>query len=380
MDAVTVTADSGTDLECLLTCEPLLGSIDRLIVVDNASTDGSGELARRAGAVVLRRDRREGYARCVNLAVRHTQGPSFAVLNPDICFPDERSLADLERHFDDDPALGVVAPALVLPNGRLQDSARQIPTPLDLAFRRCFSPRRGAIDASGEVPWVVGACFLARREAWEAVGGLDERYFLYFEDVDLGWRLRQAGWTTRLDRDVRVQHRHAAASRKSLLEWATRRHVASAARFYRNNPRFIYSGQVPEVGVRQAGHPRRLVTEGEAGGSLPVPPPQVPAPQVPAPQVPTPQVPARAATVGRQATGWLATAEPPTPTATTLPAEDRQSDTASRWLLRPAESAMFQAAAPIQDATRWLVSDGPAPTPRDHSRDGWLPARESLST
>lgn len=247
MDAVTVTADSRKDLEKLLACEPLRRSFDQLIVVDNMSSDGSAEVARKAGAVVIPVTPRQGYSRCVNLGVIHTTGPHFAVLNPDIAFPDEQALPALEAHFEE-PDVGLVAPALVLPDGQLQDSARQIPTPLDLVMRRGgIDPRRGEIDSGGDVPWVVGACFVARRAAWEAVGGFDESYALYFEDVDLCWRLRQAGWKTRLDHTVRVEHKHGAASRKNLLGWAARQHLTSAARFYRANPRFIWSPRLPVV-------------------------------------------------------------------------------------------------------------------------------------
>lgn len=260
MDAVTVTRNSGADLQQLLACEPLRRSFDRLIVVDNMSSDGSAELARQAGATVIACRQLGGYGSCVNLGVQHTNGPRFAVLNPDIWFSDDQVVPHLNRHLDE-PAVGLVAPALVLPDGRFQDSAREVPTPLDLVLRRRLAPRRGAIDVTGDVPWVVGACFIARRDAWDEVGGFDESYFLYFEDVDLCWRLRQAGWITRLDREVRVRHGHAAASRKSIFGWATRAHVASAARFYQANPRFICSRRLPSGVQREGG-----ATAGEVSG------------------------------------------------------------------------------------------------------------------
>lgn len=237
--------NSQPDLARLLSCEPLGDAFDQLIVVDNSSTDASADIARRAGAQVVSLRRRSGYGACVNAGARHTTGSRFAVLNPDITFDDADVFERLERHLDD-PTVGLVAPALVLPDGRIQDSARQIPTPLDLVLRRRLNPERGAIRISGEVPWVVGACFIVRREAWEAVGGFDERYFLYFEDVDLCWRMRRAGWSTVLDCKVRVRHRYERASRKSLLGFATRQHIQSASRFYLKNPRFVISRRLPD--------------------------------------------------------------------------------------------------------------------------------------
>jgi N-acetylglucosaminyl-diphospho-decaprenol L-rhamnosyltransferase len=242
MDAVTVTANSGRDLEKLLACEPLMKSFDRLIVVDNLSTDGSAGMASAGGAEVISVSRPSGYGECVNLGAAAVTGAVFAVLNPDITWDQFDITERLIRHFDQ-PRVGVVAPALLLPDGSRQDSARDIPTPLDLFLRRRSASQRdrGAIWRSGEVPWVVGACFLVRRAAWDDVGGFDSGYFLYFEDVDLCWRLRQAGWGTYLDTEVTVNQGFQAASRASIFSRRTRRHIASAARFYRRNPRFLFS-------------------------------------------------------------------------------------------------------------------------------------------
>ena len=240
---MTVTADSGSDLQELLACGPLMSSFDRLIVVDNASADGSGDLAREAGAVVLSRRERVGYGECINQGAAETRGPLFAVLNPDITWDQDDVVERLTAHFDREQ-VGIVAPALRLPSGELQDSAREIPRPWDLFLRRRSESqsKRGAIWESGEVPWVVGACFVVRRSAWEGVGGFDPGYFLYFEDVDLCWRLRRAGWSTYLDSSVVVEHHFQGASRGPLLSRRTRLHIASAARFYVRNPRFIVTG------------------------------------------------------------------------------------------------------------------------------------------
>jgi N-acetylglucosaminyl-diphospho-decaprenol L-rhamnosyltransferase len=244
LDAVTVTANSGAELEQLIACEPLMRSFDRVIVVDNLSDDGSPEMARRAGAVVISRSDPAGYGTCVNMGAREARGPFFCVLNPDITWDAPDVVERLCRHFER-PEVGVVAPALILPDGHLQDSAREIPTPWDLVVRRHSEPERGAIREAGEVPWVVGACFLVRRSAWDQVGGFDPGFFLYFEDVDLCWRLRQAGWRTHLDPSVTVRHDFQAGSRAPIWSRRTRQHLASALRFYRRNPRFILTRSLP---------------------------------------------------------------------------------------------------------------------------------------
>lgn len=234
MDAVTVTTNDADYLRGLLACESLMSSFDRLVVVDNSSEDGSRELAEAAGATVVTKPR-GGYGAAINHGVELCRGPYVAVLNPDIRFFDDQVVDRLVTHFDD-PAVAIVAPALRLLDGSLQDSARRTPTLANLIVRRLRDPLAGAIRESGDVDWVVGACFLARRDVWDELGGFDERYVLYFEDVDLCERVRGSGRKVRFDSSVVVEHAFQGASRKSLNAPATRRHVRSAMRFYRSNP------------------------------------------------------------------------------------------------------------------------------------------------
>ena len=238
MDGVIVTADSADVLEGLFACRPLVEAFERLIVVDNASTDRSARITEKAGAVLVSFTNRVGYGSAVNAGAQATSGACFGVLNPDIRFFDPRTVRNLELAMED-PAVALVAPALELPDGRTQDSARQVPTPFDLVLRRRLRRERGAIWHGGDVPWVVGACFVVRRAAYDAVEGFDERYFLYFEDIDLCVRLRREGWKVRFDPSVRVLHHHQAESRQSLTSWSTRTHIRSAARFYRANPKYL---------------------------------------------------------------------------------------------------------------------------------------------
>lgn len=238
MDAVVVTCDSAVELARLVDCVPLRRAIRKLVVVDNGSDDASREIASQAGAVVIPRSTREGYGAAVNLGIAATDGPYVAVLNPDIRLRDAGDLDRLTSHFAD-RRTAIVAPALELPDGSIQDSAREVPTPVELLVRRRWSPRLGAIDRPGSVPWVVGACVIARRDALESIGGFDPGFALYFEDVDVCVRLRKAGWQVIYDPEVNALHEHRAASRQSLLGWTTRTHARSAARFFRRHPEYI---------------------------------------------------------------------------------------------------------------------------------------------
>ena len=237
MDAVVVTSDSARDLQRFFS-SPSFSSFDRLIVVDNGSRDRSREIAHRAGAHVLQRSSRSGYGAAVNLGAAETRGEFFAVINPDVTITDSKSLSRLCEAFEDE-RVAIAAPGLLLPDGSIQDSARCVPTPLDLVMRRKLTRRLGVVETGGTVPWVTGACLLVRRRAFDEVGGFDARYPLYFEDVDICVRLGMAGWRVLYAPHVLFSHHHHAASRGSFFSRAAWLHARSALRFYRTNPRHI---------------------------------------------------------------------------------------------------------------------------------------------
>jgi N-acetylglucosaminyl-diphospho-decaprenol L-rhamnosyltransferase len=237
IDAVTVSTNDVDQLEGFFSCEALGRSFRRIIVVDNDSTDGTAELARSAGATVVRR-KRGGYGAAINTGAQLASGTHLAVLNPDIRFFGEDVVPRLMAHFED-PTVGIAAPALQLLDGRLQDSARRTPTPLNLVVRRRIDRESGVVRQGGNVDWVVGACFIVRRDLWDSVGGFDPSYFLYFDDVDLCTRVRRAGGAVRFDPTVVVEHAWQGASRKSLTAFATRHHIRSATIFFARNPRYL---------------------------------------------------------------------------------------------------------------------------------------------
>ena len=247
MDAVVVSYNNERDLRQLLACRPVGEAFDRIIVVDNASTDGSRECARASNVELVARETNDGFGAAANAGAARTRGASFALLNPDIRFIDSESAERLAGSLDD-PDVAVVGPALVLPDGSLQDSARRVPTPVQLLRRRLSEDPHGSVSCHTpcDVPWLVAACLVVRRSAFDQLGGFDEKYFLYFEDVDLCVRMRAAGWKVRYDPTVRVRHDHAAASRAGFSKKATRLHLRSAARFFASNPRAIIGSPPPE--------------------------------------------------------------------------------------------------------------------------------------
>ena len=204
-----------------------------IFVVDNASTDGSADMVASnfPSVHLIRSPRNGGFAYGNNQALRHARGEAVLLLNPDTLMPRGgiQGLLDvLRRH----PEAGIVGPKLLRPDGSMHLACRRsFPTPA-VAFHRVtglsrllpHTPRFGRYnltyvdpDVPIEVDSVCGACLLIRRNVIERIGLLDERFFMYGEDLDWCLRTRQAGWTVRYEPGVVVQHQHGAASRSRAL-------------------------------------------------------------------------------------------------------------------------------------------------------------------
>jgi len=197
-----------------------------LFVVDNASTDGSADLVARdfPRACLLRNTENVGYARAVNQAWRQATGDALLVLNPDIVVRGD-ALAVLRGHLASHPDVGLVAPRLLNPDGTLQYSCRRHYTLATYLLRRTPLSRlfpdhpivRRHLMADWhhaelrEVDWALGAALMMPRTALGATV-MDERYFIYFEDVDLCVRLRRQGWRIVYHPAAVMVHHHRRAS------------------------------------------------------------------------------------------------------------------------------------------------------------------------
>jgi N-acetylglucosaminyl-diphospho-decaprenol L-rhamnosyltransferase len=218
-----------------------------LVVVDNGSGDGSKEAvaAEDPGARFLPMGRNLGYGAAANRGFRAGGCDAVLVCNPDVVLR-PGALRAMARALWSEERIAVVGPAIENEDGSLYPSARTFPSVGDaaghafLSFvspRNRFSARYKMLDwdhRSGRiVDWVSGACFLARRSALEELGGFDESYFMYLEDVDLCWRAARAGWLVAYAPDARVVHRQGVsadrvpyrmivAHHRSLLRFAER--------------------------------------------------------------------------------------------------------------------------------------------------------------
>lgn len=188
-----------------------------VVVVDNGSTDDSLALIaeRFPDTEVLALGENLGFGAANNRGVAHARGDVLVLLNSD-AWPAQGALETLSAALDQDPKVGLVAPQLRYPDGRLQFSwvpeSGVVGEALQMARNR-FESRRWNHELVPKVlraftgpGWFSGACLAVRREAFEAVAGFDERIFLYFEDVDLCRRLRQAGWRLASAPDAVVFH------------------------------------------------------------------------------------------------------------------------------------------------------------------------------
>ena len=185
---------------------------------------------------LVRNGSARGFGANHNAAARLCHGRTFGVLNPDIRLaanPFPALIEELERHGSGTGAgAGVVAPRIVDPAGRTEDSARRFPTLSGLVAKALG--RASALDYEiGSSPispdWIAGMFMLFRHDAFRAVAGFDERYFLYYEDVDICARLRAAGYDVRLVPTVSAVHHARRASRS---HWRHRAwHMQSVLRY-----------------------------------------------------------------------------------------------------------------------------------------------------
>jgi N-acetylglucosaminyl-diphospho-decaprenol L-rhamnosyltransferase len=206
-------------LACLETVRASLSSdvAVEIVVLDNASDDGSVEAVRRRfpGVDVITQEFRAGFGANHNTVIRATTGRYVYVLNEDTESEDwgfARIVAEMDAH----PMVAALGPRIVDPKGRPQRSAWRFPSPAVALLGLPTLGRVGVAQSKGARPrsvdWVMGAALVLRREALEQVGLFDESFFIYFEEVDLCLRLRGAGWAVRYLPEVTVVHHESQSS------------------------------------------------------------------------------------------------------------------------------------------------------------------------
>lgn len=245
---VIVNHDAGEYLRrCLASLAAHRGDVSLdVLVIDNASRDGSQEAAReRPDVRLIENPDNRGLSAAWNQGIRETDAPYVLLLNPDTEWW-RGTLADYVRVAAAHPRAGIVGPVVRNPDGTMYPSGRVFPGIVDAAghallgsirpdnpFTRRYHMRGWARTTEREVDWVSGCCMLVPRKAFDEVGMLDEDFFLYGEELDLATRLRAAGWSVLFTPEVEIIHEIGVStgrSRRVLLM-----HSASAYRYYRKH-------------------------------------------------------------------------------------------------------------------------------------------------
>lgn len=236
-----------------------LPAATEVIVIDNASRDDSVGFLRAdwPEIKVVANEVNRGLAGAVNQGIQLARGEYILLLNPDvIAFPG--AVTTLVEFMDAQPRVGIAGGQLLSPNGKLQHSAFRFYRPSTILYRRTWLGRTktGRAEISRflmedfdhtsvrRVEWLMGSCYMLRAAAIAEVGGMDEHFFLYFEDVDWCRRFWEKGWHVAYVPQARFSHFHQRRSRTHQLlgiftNWTTREHIRSAIKYfwkYRNRP------------------------------------------------------------------------------------------------------------------------------------------------
>ena len=239
------------------------------LVVDAGSTDGTADAIERefGQARVFRRDNR-GFAASNNVGLGQARGRYVLLLNPDVEIR-SGNLGELVEAMDARPELGLASVVQRGADGELQTSIRRFPSPsrsLGEALFAAYWPvlhtlqeletRASRYEREGRADWLVGAFLIARREAVRAVGPMDERFFLYSEEIDWCYRFREAGWPVAHLPTMVITHHGGGRSRGDLMAQLSHSRLLFAAKHY---------GVARQAGIRAGlalGHAIRIAVFG----------------------------------------------------------------------------------------------------------------------
>lgn len=231
----------GLCLKALATSLNAAGRRSEVFVVDNGSdAQKIAGLKQFFGKIHwIHNGANEGFARACNQALKLARGKHILLLNPD-CLIAAQTIPRMLKHMESDERIGLAGPRHRYPDGKLQPTCREFPTLGNVAAEQLFlnklfprSSRWNAYKMGGfahdqvrEVDQLMGSCLFMRRALLEEIGALDERFFMYFEEVDLCRRAKQAGWKVMFfpDEATDVSHAGGASSDQDVSARVTQRY------------------------------------------------------------------------------------------------------------------------------------------------------------
>jgi GT2 family glycosyltransferase len=211
-------------------------------VVDNSSSDGSDKVVTQEFPWVrlIKSKTNSGYGAAANLAIASCSSKYVLLLNCDTLLQ-RGSLQALSDYLDQHPTVAIVGPSLVNLDGTHQASCFAFPTPLQTLLKETSLSKLLSNDwlnssprFAQSVPWVLGAALTIRRQAFESVGGFDPSFFMYYEEVDLCYRLNKSGWQTHFTPSATVTHIGGASTKQQRTVMA-RQLYKSLCHFYRQH-------------------------------------------------------------------------------------------------------------------------------------------------
>ena len=225
-----------------------VGDRGLVTVVDSDSQDDSCQrLGEVKGIEVVTQQSNRGFGASLNAGARNHTEPLLLCANADVTITAD-VLNVLERKLTENAALGIVGPRLKSPDGSTQPSCRRFPTHLNLIGSRIWFPlrRRAPMAWSYVLPEphlftfcdvVAGACIAVKRDLWDALGGMDESFFLFAEDTDFCRRAKSAGWLVAYEPAVSVQHEWGASTGQNRSSSARRQAVSMSAYLSKHFPK-----------------------------------------------------------------------------------------------------------------------------------------------
>lgn len=225
----------------------------QITLVDNGSRDGTPAFVKeKFPDLKVVEQENVGYARGVNRGIRETDARYQFVLNPDTEIHEPNTVKHLVEWMDKHPKVGMAAPKLLNQDGTTQFSCGRFPKPIDPLIKRLFLSRYGWAkkrighmhmtdfdhQASQPVDWIMGSAMVARREALNGAGLMDERYFMYFEDMDCCRNMWESKWPVYYIHDIAMKHLHKRESAKIggvksvFLNPMTRMHLLSWWKYF----------------------------------------------------------------------------------------------------------------------------------------------------